>query len=188
MVGRVVEVIGRRRIQVLHTHGYKANLICGLAGKLCGVKVVKTEHGHSEPMAGVAGFRLALNNAIDRALTRWLTDHVVFVSREIAAKAERRCVGIKTAIIHNGIAPITAQGGRLRKSPGAFHVGIVGRLTPVKGHRHLLRAVERLQDVPIHLDVFGDGELRPDLEAYRDDHGLTEKVTFFGFKPTCTTI
>jgi len=51
MVGRVVEVIGRRRIQVLHTHGYKANLICGLAGKLCGVKVVKTEHGHSEPMA-----------------------------------------------------------------------------------------------------------------------------------------
>jgi glycosyltransferase involved in cell wall biosynthesis len=181
-VRRVMQVIERHRIQVLHTHGYKASLICGLAGQLCGVRVVKTEHGHTEPMHGLAGFRLALNNAVDQILTRRVTDHVVFVSREIAARAERRCAGLRTTVIYNGIAPVKARGGRLSKSAGSFHVGIVGRLTPVKGHIHLLRAVRRLQGVPIHLDIFGDGELWPELEAYCRGQNLTEQVTFFGFR------
>jgi glycosyltransferase involved in cell wall biosynthesis len=76
-----------------------------------------------------------------------------------------------------GAAPLFAAGRR--------HIVSLGRLHPVKGHRHLLEAIDELvnsrghSDLTLHL--IGDGPERVPLEQFVHARGLTEHVDFVGF-------
>ena len=63
--------------------------------------------------------------------------------------------------------------------PGAFVVGCVSRLAPVKNHRFLIRAVAELPQV-FHVVLVGDGPLRRELEALAEELGVTARVHFTG--------
>ncbi len=58
----------------------------------------------------------------------------------------------------------------------------VARLTPIKGHEYILRALARLHQagVAFRYDVVGDGVLRKALTQLAHDLGLAEKVRFHG--------
>jgi len=63
--------------------------------------------------------------------------------------------------------------------PRQHHAVYVGRLTAEKGVRTLVRAWKDVASVSLH--IYGDGELRGELEArVRDDRS---KVVFHGFRP-----
>ena len=62
---------------------------------------------------------------------------------------------------------------------GAFTVGIVARLSPVKNHVQLLDAIARL-DARAHLVVIGDGPLRAELQAHARRSGIESRVHFAG--------
>lgn len=62
---------------------------------------------------------------------------------------------------------------------GAFVVGIVARLTPVKNHRLLLEAAARL-DGCFHFVLVGDGPARGELEAMAEALGVADRVHFVG--------
>lgn len=58
----------------------------------------------------------------------------------------------------------------------------VGRLSPEKDHRLLLRALALLgHNRSWRLALVGDGKERPALEAFARDHGLADRVTFTGY-------
>ena len=58
---------------------------------------------------------------------------------------------------------------------------VAANLVEVKGHVYLLRALARLRsDVPVRLDVVGDGPLRAHLEQTTTTLGIRELVTFDG--------
>jgi len=59
------------------------------------------------------------------------------------------------------------------------HAVYVGRLTAEKGVRTLIRAWKSVFSVPLH--VYGDGELRGELEARVREDG--SDVLFYGFRP-----
>lgn len=61
----------------------------------------------------------------------------------------------------------------------AFVIGIVARLSPVKNHDLLLRAMERL-DARFHLVVIGDGPLRDGLSERVRQLGIGSRVHFLG--------
>ena len=67
---------------------------------------------------------------------------------------------------------------------GKQHLTCIGYLSPRKGIVKLLRAVEQVathrQDFV--LDVVGDGEDRPRLEAYVQEKGLATQVRFHGYR------
>lgn len=65
-----------------------------------------------------------------------------------------------------------------------FKVVIAGRLSSQKDHKLLLDALaEAVQDAPqILLVIVGDGPLKPELERYCDQLGITDHVIFFGFQ------
>lgn len=77
---------------------------------------------------------------------------------------------------------------RLRRELGfdesAFVVGIVGSLTPVKGHTTLIRAVDLAVDsVPaIRLLIVGDGPLRASLSQQARTCGIADRVQFTGWR------
>lgn len=93
-------------------------------------------------------------------------------------------IAAKTLVISNGIvveAFDRAQPATLPTlGPGVLRTVFVGRFEPQKDHDTLLRAVAMLPSV--HLLLLGDGPLRSELEQVVRQLGITERVSFLGFR------
>lgn len=63
---------------------------------------------------------------------------------------------------------------------GTPRFAFLGRLVPEKGAQWLLRALT-LVHARVHVDIAGDGPLRPKLEAFCARNDLRDKVTFHGW-------
>ena len=59
----------------------------------------------------------------------------------------------------------------------------VGRLVRTKGARDAIRALGLVHDLPVTLDVVGDGFDRAACEAAAAELGLADRVTFHGWLP-----
>lgn len=184
LIRQIVKVLKERKINIVHTHGYKANILCSIAAKICNAKVIKTEHGKQEPSKGLGFFKMSLNLYLDILFTKYLADGIVFVSRDIQNFFNKTYSKSKQWVIYNGIAPIEVVGN---KDTGIdsryFNIGIIGRISEVKGHIYLLKAIKRLEHIEnIRLYIFGEGPLRKVCEDYCNANGLSVKVFFMGFK------
>jgi glycosyltransferase involved in cell wall biosynthesis len=182
-IGRALR---RHQITVVHVHGYKASILAGTAAKLQGLTLVKTEHGKLEPFPGWGRFKMTMNLWLDETLSRRLLDAIVFVSRDIQRGLTERYRHVPQEVIYNAIRPIedsaTVQAPTLTPE-GVFRIGIVGRLKPIKGHDVLLRALARPgMPAALHLYVFGEGPLEPELRALGTELGIQDRVTFLGFR------
>ena len=58
----------------------------------------------------------------------------------------------------------------------------VGRLVRTKGVRDIVRAMQLLSDLPVRLDVVGTGPELPICEALAAELGVTDRITFHGWK------
>ena len=130
-----------------------------------------------------------LNEAITRPAQR-----VIAVSesvRDFLAQHER-IPAAKLVVIHNGI-----DLGRFEERPDRevaraalglasdeFVVGIVGRLSPQKGHQFLFEAAAKLSlDIPrLRLLVVGEGQLKARLQRQAHALGISDRVSFAGFR------
>jgi glycosyltransferase involved in cell wall biosynthesis len=65
---------------------------------------------------------------------------------------------------------------------GPVRLLFVGRLVRTKGVRDAIRAMAHLRDLPVVLDIVGDGFDRERCEILVSEFGLAEKVTFHGRK------
>src|SRR5437879_302447 len=180
----VIEICRRIRPDVVHTHGYRADVIDASAARRLGVPTVTTVHG----FAGGD-----LKNRFYEWLQRWAFrrfDAVVAVSRPLAADLARAGVPVQRLhVVPNawpeGDPPLPRDRARrmLAVPEGRFHVGWVGRLSPEKGPDVLLAALESLSDLPLAVSVLGDGRSRAPLEALAARRGLAQRVRWFGNQP-----
>lgn len=176
----------QHQITILHSHGYKAAVAGSIAARLNGVAHVRTEHGSVEPWKGRARVKMELNAYAQRIATRWLTDATVFVSDDIRQRSRALLGGAEGLVIYNGIEPtgepppIPADA---RLDPGHFHLGIIGRVAPVKGHLYLLEAVSRLKHLKnLQLHVLGSGPLLEECRRRCVELEISHSVRFHGFR------
>jgi glycosyltransferase involved in cell wall biosynthesis len=66
---------------------------------------------------------------------------------------------------------------------GQVRLLYVGRLVRTKGARDAIRALARLRDLPVVLDVVGEGSDRAACEALTAELGLSARVRFHGWVP-----
>ena len=163
---------------VLHTHNPQAHLHGALAARLARVPVVvHTKHGrHYEDHVALAW--------LNRLASRW-TSRLVAVSDD-AASVAREMEGVPAGgvrVIHNGIDTQMFAAREPRPLLAPMRAVTVGRLSAIKDHATLLRAVRRVVDqVPtFRLDIVGDGPERAGLEALRQTLGLRQTVHFHGY-------
>jgi glycosyltransferase involved in cell wall biosynthesis len=64
-----------------------------------------------------------------------------------------------------------------------FEIVAVGRLSWEKGFDILIDAMALLRARPVHLTIFGGGDLAPELQKRIDDQGLGRHVSLAGFRP-----
>ena len=170
------------RPDVVHTHGYRPDVLDAGVARRLGVAVVSTVHGFT---GGGRKDRL-----FQRLQTRAFRgfDGVVAVSRRITD--ELRAAG--TPRLHcipnawDGASPAAGRGEARRAlgiEGGAFHLGWVGRLSPEKGPDVALRALAGLGDLPVSLSFVGDGPMREGLAAQADAWGVADRVHWHGAVP-----
>ena len=147
MVGQLARLLAQHQIDVVHAHGYKAVIACALAKKEYSFRLVKTEHGKLEARIAqpISWLKSQANFKIEQFFTRRAVDHVCYVTRDIGSFFDSHHEGMARTVVHNGMAPL-AMGAFPRPSDlpeGRFNIGIIGRVTGVKGIPFALEALSR---------------------------------------------
>lgn len=177
----VRELCRRYRPSVVHTHGYRPDVVDGGVARRLGIPVVSTEHG-----TGWSGLR---GRVIERLQLRALCsfDAVVAVSGPIAELLAGAGVDperIRT--IPNAWAddvdflPRDEARNVLELPADAFIVGWVGRLIDAKGCDVFLRALAEVRDTGVVGAVVGAGRRSAPLRELARTLGLEERVHFLG--------
>jgi glycosyltransferase involved in cell wall biosynthesis len=171
----------RFRPDVVHTHGYRPDVLDAGVARSMGVATVTTVHGSSRTRGRVRLYELLQFAAFRRF------DAVVAVSRPLVRLLSR--FGVPSDRIHvvpngwDGRAPgwdRHAARQLLGVPRDRFLIGWVGRLIPVKAADVFLRALAELGDVPWSAAVVGDGDERDGLERLAGALGLSDRVAFPG--------
>src|SRR5665648_15239 len=162
----------QNNINLIHTHGSRANLLGRLSAKWLGIPSLTTVHSSlAHDYLSPWSARMALG--LDR-LTLPLTSGIITVSEYLAKEVALRG-GRNLETIYNGQAPISfddpsSSGHQFRLKWGipadALILGTIGRLHPTKGQTYLIKVATqlRLEFPNLHLLIIGEGPLRQDLE------------------------
>lgn len=166
---------------IVHTHGYRPDVIDSPAASRDGIKTVTTVHGFTS-----YGVRGRLYEILQRRAFRHF-DAVVAVSQPIAKKLVT--VGIDPGRVHvipnatdDPVASVPREQARqtLGLRPQDFVVGWVGRLSPEKGPDVFVAALAQLTRDEIRACVIGDGPERPALEAQATSLGVADRICWAG--------
>ena len=86
----------------------------------------------------------------------------------------------KMLTIHNGIDQIEKRVVPIKENEEHPLIVMVARFEMPKRQDLLLEALAEISDTPWHLQLIGDGSLRPHLEKFIASKGLTDRVSFWG--------
>lgn len=177
------ETVERTGADVVHAHGYKADIYSWLAwrGRKRRPALVSTCHNWIDSDRVVRAY-----GAADRWVLRRF-DQVVAVSEQVRDRLTSSGVsGGKVSLIRNGVlvAPFQAAGER-RAAAGIgrqVRVGLVGRLGAEKGIDVFLRAAQKVaaRFPEAEFVVAGEGPLREELDNLIAALGLQGKVQLSG--------
>jgi len=188
-IGRLLSLLRRERIQILHAHDFSANLAARTLGRLADVPVVITSHDDTELGVGLFG------RLLERA-TAPLGDAVVACSEAVRRYA-LETYGLGPGLLRTFRGAVTAGEGSLdparrdaiRRELGAGRedllVGTLGRLEePKKGLSVFLAAAQLLaRELPrVRFAIVGEGPARARLESRAAEEGVSHRTLFAGAK------
>lgn len=175
---KLVEHMEREGVEHVHAHfGTNSATVALLAEAMGGPGFSFTAHG---PEEFDKPENIALAEKIERA------KFVVGVSSFGRSQLLRRTKGAswdKVKIVHCGVDENFLGDSYLRPLPTARRLVCVGRICEQKGQLLLLEAAARLHDrgVDFELVLVGDGEMRPQAEAFIRERGLERSVRITGW-------
>jgi glycosyltransferase involved in cell wall biosynthesis len=172
------------RPDVVHTHGYRPDVVDAGVARRAGIPAVTTVHGFTG-----GGWKDRLYERLQlHAFRRF--DAVVAVSRPLAGVLAR--AGVPRERIH--VVPNAWAGGleptgrdEARRALGVPAAGVllgwVGRFTREKGADVLVRALPLLDDLPLAAALVGGGPQRVELKAAAAAMGLAARTHWPGVVP-----
>ena len=185
--GRLRRLIAERRIDVLHAHDYKTDLLALMLSRATGARALATAHGWTGHSTRE---RYCYYPADKRVLARF--PRLIAVSSDIARELVhhgadgRRVTTILNAIDHRQFrrdqACVAGARAALGLEPHHIALGAVGRLEPQKRFDLLLEAfaVLQIERPELRLIIAGDGSLRDSLDRQRRALDLTNSVILTG--------
>ncbi|MFC1658436.1 glycosyltransferase family 4 protein [Candidatus Omnitrophota bacterium] len=184
---KIRDFIKKEDIEILHTHGYKANFYIFFSSFFLRAKRIATCHTWYSVNA-----KMKLYEWLDKLLLRRF-DKITTVSE--ALKNEILGSGIakdRISVINNGISlkgfEDPGDTAYLKNEFGLNEnhkiIAVIARLARDKGHIYLLKAISKaIKAIPeISCLIIGDGQLRAQLELEARSLGLGNKVIFTGIR------
>lgn len=190
LLAALVRHIRRINPDVIHTHRFKENVLGSLAGLFCGrVKSIRTTHGASEFKVPWWRLPASLFHFLDWLAGRYYQDRIIAVSEDLADKLATQFPRNKIEVVVNGI-DLSAFVGIDTSCPfppgneAVFHVGLVGRLVPVKRVDLFIDIAECVAQMDpgreYRFHVIGDGPLHSELEALSSNSLAANTISFEG--------
>ena len=187
LIGKAYRLIQREGINILETHSYKANILGSLLKLRYSIPWIAFAHGYTG-----GGLRLHLYNRIDQYCYQF-ADRVVVVSAQLKKLLLRRRVKEeRIQLIHNAVdieelkpLRVPAEVRGYFKAPASGHmVAVIGRLSPEKGQRTFLEALQMVvpQISSLRALIIGEGPDEKKLRALALELGIGEKVEFTGYR------
>jgi len=191
---RLWRFLRAKRYTIVHTHTSKGGFLGRLAAKLAGVPVVvHTAHGFAIHEASPVMEKIAYV-ALERLASSWC-DEIVCVSEfhrdwgsQLGLARDRKLVAIPNGIQRQRCLPALPP-AQVRESlgiaPETFAILCPSRLAPQKGIEDLLHAVLRFKGLlegRFHVYLAGEGPAQEEYKALSAQLGLSDLVTFLGFR------
>jgi glycosyltransferase involved in cell wall biosynthesis len=185
---RLIGILRREKVDIIHAHGYGACTWGRLAGLLLKIPVIVHERCNT------------LKVPVYQRPAEWFLGKFTRYAFAVSESSRQFCIDGRymdpdtVRVLYNGIlmedVP-TADGdwiGAEREKQGASEdtcvIGVVGRLESHKGHIDAFKALKTLlPSLPgIQMWVVGDGAYADTLTAWVAEHELGEHVKFLGFR------
>jgi glycosyltransferase involved in cell wall biosynthesis len=181
VVTELRQVLRERHIQILHTHGFKSDVMGFFASRGLPVALVSTPHGWS----AAEGLRIRLYEALSRRFLRYF-DRIYPLSPALLADLRRRGYpDRKLRLILNAVDTDAFEAcyrdRRVRPPGESFNVLFIGRLCRPKGVFELIEAFSRaVTHCKMELRLVGSGPEFQALQARCVELGVEPNVRFIG--------
>lgn len=172
------KVIKENGIDIIHSHSRTTQVLGRLAQRLTGVKHIFTCHGF-------------FKRRLSRKIFPCWPDKVIAISYQVREHLIRdfKLGPEKTVLVYNGIdtnrfnQPDATQKQEAKLRLGLrLHpvIGILARLSDVKGHKYLIRAMKKvlLAYSDAQLLIAGEGKMEMELKKLTGDLKIKESVFF----------
>lgn len=197
---RLIRLFRQHQPDIVQSHGARPNLYAALAGRWVQVPIIVSTMHNSLYDYPISPVRRSLYLLGER-LTFALSDRMVCVAEALAQDLIERSGRDprKVQVIHNGVDlkafdPQNVDRSKARREFGLEDetplIGIIGRMTPQKGHLDLLTALVQIKGaIPtVKALIVGDGPLRAELVQYARAHSLEDCCVFTGMREDMPTI
>ncbi|RCU45165.1 glycosyltransferase [Corallincola holothuriorum] len=186
---KIIELAKSEQADLLHSHGYKFNILMGLIPTRWRLPCITTVHGY---VHSPVGSRMWCYEWLDRKMLSRL-EQVVFVSEQTLAHPRVKNLGLAhSQVIANGLDTSTRltldtelESGAIKDFVGATNklIVAVGRLSREKGFDTLLKAFADVyrNDTGCRILIVGEGGKRAELESLIAEQGLKDVVMLPGF-------
>lgn len=186
VIKKIKDFILQEKIDILHTHFYKTDLVGFWATRGTHCKIISTPHGWTQS----PDIKLRIYELVDRMIFPFL-DAVVPLSGKIFQELERiPKLKSKLYLIKNGVDLTEVTSGQKNaselmewKKEGVFILGYIGRLVNGKGLDVLLGALGQLKGLNWKLVIIGEGEEELNLKRLSKKLKISDKILFLGFRP-----
>jgi len=180
----LIGCIKNENIHVLHTHGYKSDILGLLAAKLAKIPVISTPHGFED----WSDFKMRLFvKAGLLSLKRF--DRVVPLSEDLQESLLSRGLSTnKVTLIRNGVDTeevLACTNNSVANNRRERVIGYVGRLDAHKNVTAILDTFDlfsRNFSQNVRLELVGDGPGRQKLEEYASHLRSSARIKFFGYR------
>jgi glycosyltransferase involved in cell wall biosynthesis len=173
------------QIDILHTHGYKTDVIGLLSAFGTRCRILTTPHGWTNR----PDHKLMVYECFDRIILPFF-DAVTVLSDEMY-QGIIKIPGVrkKTHLIPNGVdiseiddvSHVKVEIEQWKKV-GAFVIGYIGRLERGKGIHTLINALTKLKSIDWRLAIIGEGKLCDSLKKLSLELDKEKRIHFFGFQ------
>jgi glycosyltransferase involved in cell wall biosynthesis len=177
----IADLCRRLRPDVVHTHGYRPDVLDSGVAQRAGIATVTTVHGFTG-----GGWKNRFYERLQRRAFRRF-DAVVAVSQPLGEALVRD--GVPRDRVHviqnawDGTATLLDRAAARRAlgvPEAGFRIGWVGRMSHEKGPDVMLDALTLLGETPVWLSMVGDGAARRGLQARGRTAGVAGRTTWHG--------
>lgn len=195
---KLIAIIKTVRPDLIHTHRQKENILASLANLAASIlprkriKSIRTTHG--APEFNSKGLKRIII-WLDQILGKYAQDAVIAVSGDLANKlantfSEQHIHTIENGIDSDSLNKLIPARDIRAQAEDHIHIGIVGRLEPVKRIDLFIQTANQLlrqnQKHKLMFHVIGDGKLKNDLMAMAQQLNINEAIVFHGHRTDAT--
>ena len=190
VINKLEKIINQRKIDVIHSHGYKSDILGLVAARKTGVKCISTPHG----LSGSVSLKLKIYIRTGTFALRYF-DAVAPLSSELLEDMQRFKVpkhaisfirnGVDLKEIDSVVVELSKSNKGISKRKKQFRtIGYIGQLIPRKGIPDILHVFDQLyeSDQSIKLQLIGDGSQRAELETMALQKASKNNIEFLGFR------